>query len=102
MNRREWLKLALTGAAGLTLDLDKLLWVPGHKKIFIPSGRSLSYSQIVNVELGRIVPHIQLLFERDDTFYRIIRDHKVESISSRKMRIPLIIRPGEKENERNG
>jgi len=97
MNRREWLKLMLTGAAGLTLDVDKLLWIPGQKKIFIPSDKSLSYSQIVIAEWERIMPNIDKLFDRDDTFYRAIRDHNVKCISKREMKIPLIIKPGESE-----
>jgi len=100
MNRREWFKLMMTGAAGLVLDPDKLLWVPGQKTIFIPSGRSLTYSQIVSAEYERILPHIRTLFERDDIFYKTIRDHNVQRISSREMRIPLIIRPGG-DNDRN-
>ncbi len=40
MERRQFLKRFFAGAAGAavaaTLDVDKLLWVPGEKKIFIP------------------------------------------------------------------
>jgi hypothetical protein len=42
MNRRELLKLVGLGVVNHTLDLDKLLWIPGQKKIFIPSGKELS------------------------------------------------------------
>jgi len=42
MERRSFLKVLFGGAAALTagtmLDPDKLLWVPGAKTIFIPSG----------------------------------------------------------------
>lgn len=38
MNRRDFLRRALTGTAGLlaaqTLDLDRLLWVPGQRTYF--------------------------------------------------------------------
>jgi len=97
MNRREWLKLMLTGAAGLALDVDKLLWIPGQKTIFIPSSRSLSYSQVIIAEWERIMPNINKLFDRDDVFYRAITDHNIEYISKREMKIPLIIKPGESE-----
>ena len=95
MNRREWLKLILSGAAGLALDPEKLLWVPGQKTIFIPSGKILTYSQIVSMEYARIIPHLNNVFERDDMFYKVIKSTKITNISSREMRIPLIIRPGE-------
>ena len=95
MNRREWLKLILSGAAGLALDPEKLLWVPGQKTIFIPPGKILTYSQIVSMEYARIIPHLNNVFERDDMFYKVIKSTKITNISSREMRIPLIIRPGE-------
>ena len=88
MNRRELLKLIASGAIGHTLDLDRLLWVPGAKKIFIPSS-GISISSIISLELKRITPHLQMLFERDSAFYRAIGSRKVELISSRPMRIPL-------------
>lgn len=41
MNRRNFLARLLAGATGAalaaTVDLDKLLWVPGAKTIFLPS-----------------------------------------------------------------
>lgn len=37
MNRRELLRLLTTGLVGYQLDLDRLLWIPGAKKIFLPS-----------------------------------------------------------------
>lgn len=38
MNRRGFLQLLSTGAIGAaTLDVERLLWVPGQKTIFLPS-----------------------------------------------------------------
>lgn len=41
MNRRSFLQLLSTGALGAViapeLDLERLLWVPGQKTIFLPS-----------------------------------------------------------------
>lgn len=40
MNRRDFLKRLMGGAAAVVaheLDLDRLLWVPGEKTIFLPS-----------------------------------------------------------------
>lgn len=73
MNRRELLKLFALGIVGHTLDIDRLLWVPGQKKIFIPSG-NISMSNIIAVELECLLPKVKFLFERDDTFYRIFTD----------------------------
>jgi len=36
MQRRNFLRLLTLGVTGHVLDLDKFLWVPGAKKIFIP------------------------------------------------------------------
>ena len=36
MNRRSFLRSLGLGAAALTLDPERLLWVPGVKRIFIP------------------------------------------------------------------
>lgn len=47
MNRRGFLKALLSGTAGAvaahTLDLDRLLWVPGEKTIFLPSPHCNSF-----------------------------------------------------------
>lgn len=51
-------------------------------------------SQVVALELERVIPKIQTLFERDDRFFATIKKRDVEKISNRQMRIPLEIRPG--------
>lgn len=86
-DRRFFLRLIASGALGATLDVDKLLWIPGQKKIFLPPLprlNILSNVEIVAMELERILPHMKSLFERDDIFYRTISE----------MRLPLEIRPG--------
>lgn len=42
MNRRAFLRTLLGSAAALTLDPERLLWVPGAKTIFLPSSRVLT------------------------------------------------------------
>jgi hypothetical protein len=37
VNRRGFLSLLGLGTAGLVLDPERLLWVPGQKTIFLPS-----------------------------------------------------------------
>lgn len=36
MHRRDFLRLLLATPIAMQLDVEKLLWVPGEKKIFIP------------------------------------------------------------------
>lgn len=48
MNRRGFLTALGLGAAGLVLDPERLLWVPGQRTIFLPPlYPTLSISQIV-------------------------------------------------------
>src|SRR5215204_486103 len=51
-------------------------------------------SQVVALELEKVIPKIQTLFERDDLFFAHIKKRDVEKISNRQMRIPLELRPG--------
>jgi len=96
MNRRSFLQLLAAGAIGSTFDydLDKLLWIPGQKTIFIPKG--ISESQIVAAELERILPHIRNLFERDSIFYQVLDSGKVQ-VAGSNLTIPLHVKPGEYE-----
>lgn len=54
MNRRDFLARLLSSAAGAavasTLDLDKLLWVPGEKTIFLPPPPTLVH--FGDIQLG--------------------------------------------------
>jgi len=51
-------------------------------------------SQVVGVEMERVVPKVPTLFERDDTFFSHIEKRPAEVVSNRLMRIPLELRPG--------
>lgn len=55
---------------------------------------AVTENQVVALELERVLPKIQTLFERDDLFFSHIKKRDVEKISNRQMRIPLEIRPG--------
>lgn len=76
VNRRAFLRILALGVVGHELDIDRLLWVPGSKKIFLPS-KGLTESQIIALELARIAPKIASLFERDDVFYRLLSKEKL-------------------------
>lgn len=116
MNRRQLLKLLASGVVGLTsgaLDVDRLLWVPGAKKIFLPTNEDWLYkptdSQILAQEIARITPYLKGIFDRDRFFYSKIAKGGIEIVSAReikfpleyeekkgrKVRVPLLIRPGE-------
>ena len=96
MNRRQLLKTLVAGLATTVIDPEKLLWVPGEKKIFILNGiRRPTEAEILALEWERVIPQIRNLFERDSYFYSQIAKRDVEKISDRSMRIPLIIKPGE-------
>jgi hypothetical protein len=94
MNRRDMLKYLLSTPLALTVDYEKLLWTP-KLIITVPF---LSYSYIIQAEWERLANGklLKSLFERDDTFYEAILNRPVEIISTREMRIPLIIEPGKK------
>jgi hypothetical protein len=54
----------------------------------------LNNAATVSVQLEKVEPQVQQLFERDDTFYSGIEKRKGTAISSRDMRIPLKLAPG--------
>jgi len=79
MNRRRFIQLVTSSAVSVyALDLDKLLWVPGEKTIFIPPPRKLIYaSEVVSVELDRVMKIVGSLFEKDNLLYEILADKPV-------------------------
>lgn len=92
MNRRDLLKFLISTPIASVIDYEKLLWIPGEKTIFIPSPKGLTATQILALELERILPGLEKLFQRDDSFYKVISQHKSESITGREFRIPLQIK----------
>lgn len=109
MNRRQLLKLLASGVVGSTLDVDRLLWVPGAKTIFLPTPtiHRPTDAQILAFELERIIPHIKDMFEKDSRFYQRLENGKVEIAGKniefpfsymekgKKVTVPLIIKPGD-------
>jgi hypothetical protein len=52
VNRRNFLSTLVAAAAGMTLDPERLLWVPGQKTIFIPSPKqTLMYDELLSSTL---------------------------------------------------
>jgi len=85
MNRRMFVRSVLSAvAAGAVLDTDKLLWVPGQKTIFLPSGSwtiekfevrdpsDIVWPTVSSSELAKIVERLmitRLCFTREEYFY---------------------------------
>lgn len=55
---------------------------------------AVNESQVVALELEKVLPKVQTVFERDDKFYANIKKRNVEKVSYRQMRVPLELRPG--------
>lgn len=51
-------------------------------------------SQVVALELERVIPKVPTLFDREGLFYAALEKKPVEKVSNREMRVPLEIRPG--------
>lgn len=89
-SRRDFIRLLLSSAAASQFDVEKLLWV-ARPMILVPR---LTASQIIELELWRS-RWMKQIFERDDIFYAQILGRSVEHVSSREIRIPLVIKPGQ-------
>lgn len=51
-------------------------------------------SQVVALELERVLPKVPTLFDREGLFYAALEKRPVEVVSNRQMRAPLEMRPG--------
>lgn len=91
MNRRNFLMLLSTGVLGHTLDLDRLLWIPRAKTIFLPPIKRLTTAEIIAIEMERIVPSFKKIFDDDSILYQNLSNRDITTISSRAMRVPLLL-----------
>lgn len=96
MNRRSFLRsLIALGIAESTIDVDKLLWTP-KTIITVPSiyrGRALTL-EMMEETMNKVMNRVPILFDKDVIFYRMVEKKHIEKVSTRSMRIPLIIEPG--------
>lgn len=100
MNRRFFLKAVASGLISSQLtDLDRLLWIPGEKTFFLPTIHAPSPSEIIALELERILPNIINIFEQDDLLYSSIVSHKNVEIIGAPIRVPTELRFVRMKNE---
>ena len=92
MDRRHFIRLLGLGTGALLVPepIRKYFFFGGVKYRVRKGG--ISTSQIVALEMERILPKVRSLFERDDLFYAQIAKSDVNRVSSRTMRIPLEIK----------
>lgn len=76
MHRRKFLQILSSSAlSAYAFDLDKLLWVPGQKTIFIPPERKFIFaSEVVAVETELVMGVIEELFQKDNLLYHVLAD----------------------------
>lgn len=91
MDRREMMKLLLSGGVAMEIDPELLLWKPSRSKVFIPSGGPhLTVQEIIDTEIQHLIPHLVTMFERDDTFFRALKEGaKAKRLEVRPINIPL-------------
>lgn len=68
MNRRGFLSLLGLGAAGLAIDPERLLWVPGQKTIFLPSVARFAPHPNMGMIVARAWEDVMMRHAKDDTF----------------------------------
>lgn len=82
-SRRDFFKKLLASAvtySTVEIDVDRLLWVPGERIIFLPSPH-LTIDEMTATAYEMILPKLPILFDRDDFFYAQLVNpgwHKVE------------------------
>lgn len=87
MNRRGFLKGLLGAAAGVAVDPEKLLWVPGQRKIFIPPALYAPYKFIT-------IDSVSSVFVEDEKLMHEWQAYLVETISIAFRVPPEMILPG--------
>lgn len=85
MNRRELLKFISLGVIGHTLDLDKLLWIPGEKKIFLPSVTNYSdyiikYEDLIKLQLEIIMHGMDSIIGKEITLVKGIKNRRIRIV----------------------
>ena len=93
MTRRQLLKFLLTTPLAATLDYEKMLWIPGQQVVVPTVVSPLTTSQIVAMELERIIPQLKMIFERDDVFYKAIKSRQSVEFDRTPIFSPITYKP---------
>lgn len=75
MHRRDFLKLLLASPLAAQIDYEQLLWIPGEKKIFIPSIHTIDWNEINLILIQTYKERVREMFERDNAFYTRLIKH---------------------------
>lgn len=67
MNRRHFLNLAALGTAGMVLDPERLLWVPGQRTFFLPPAEGWAQTRLLFHPLA-----FSMLFEGRSEWVRVL------------------------------
>jgi len=95
MSRRNFLMKLGSGMIGALIVRPSFtepnwIWDRTRFDVYDPNGGDLlTESDIVKIELEKIMKRVPALFERDDLFYSTIKNKNMEVISSREMRVPF-------------
>jgi hypothetical protein len=88
-SRRDVMKLLLMGASAMEMDPELLLWTPNKSRVVVPA-KGLTVDQIVATEVERMMPILVNIFERDDMFYKAIKEGtKAKRLEAREINVPL-------------
>lgn len=75
MARRQFLQWLLRGAAGasvaVTFDVERLLWVPGQKTVFLPPPPVVSLAHLDDILKAVYLPAIRDLLHAPSPLFRI-------------------------------
>lgn len=102
MRRRDLLKFLLASPIAALTDVEKLLWVPGEKTIFLPTFNEtmlygIPYHQsnaASNVWLGIVrekitTGYLRDLYERDDILFDTIKEGNATIPNRSRWRVPI-------------
>jgi hypothetical protein len=79
MHRRAFLQLATAAAAGLVLDPERALWVPGRKTIFLPPAPRVWTAMDLGLRKGDVIT-IEGHYETNPRGHRELRRYVVVSV----------------------
>lgn len=89
MDRRDFLKYMLSTPVAMTLDVEKLLWIPGEKTIFLPPAPSITMDEVFLIHDTTYGSEISKMFYANNKFYEILKNKQIEVMQGNTLNIPL-------------